>query len=166
MLIDGSAADDLAIFVTGSGTVHATLRADAKPQSVPRPFLPRLLEWISLQIVSTRLTLQPIPWLQRAYTAGADISYQGIRVQFDNVPKSGDQYTVEANTDGLGSNENILRMIDLGRAPLIAGQTFSCRVSRSRSRCGLSRATGRARKRGDAGGSRSGTSESRICSSV
>ena len=127
VLIDGSAADDLAIFVTGSGTVHATLRADAKPQSVPPTFpaAPFRVDFTSDSVYTITDTTTDTVVATRLYTAGADISYQGIRVQFDNVPKSGDQYTVEANTDGLGSNENILRMIDLGRAPLIAGQTFS-----------------------------------------
>ena len=127
VLIDGSAADDLAIFVTGSGTVDATLRADAKPQSVPPTFpaAPFRVDFTSDSVYTITDTTTDTVVATRLYTAGADISYQGIRVQFDNVPKSGDQYTVEANTDGLGSNENILRMIDLGRAPLIAGQTFS-----------------------------------------
>ena len=114
VLIDGSAADDLAIFVTGSGTVHATSEPMPNLSRCPRPFLPRLLEWISPDSVYTITdTTTDTVVATRLYTAGADISYQGIRVQFDNVPKSGDQYTVEANTDGLGSNENILRMIDL-----------------------------------------------------
>lgn len=127
VLIDGPAADDLAIFVTGSGTVDATLRADAKPESVPPTFpaAPFRVDFTSNSVYTITDTATDTVVATRLYTAGADINYQGIRVQFDNVPKSGDQYTIEANTDGLGSNENILRMIDLGRAPLIAGQTFS-----------------------------------------
>jgi flagellar hook-associated protein FlgK len=127
VLIDGPAADDLAIFVTGSGTVDATLRADAKPQSVPATFpaAPFRVDFTSNSVYTIRDTATNTVVATRLYTAGADIDYQGIRVQFNNVPKSGDTYYIEANTDGLGSNENILRMIELGRAPLIAGQTFS-----------------------------------------
>jgi len=127
VLIDGPAADDLAIFVTGSGTVDATLRADAKPESVPPnfPAAPFRVDFTSNSVYTITDTATNTVVATRLYTAGADIDYQGIRVQFNNVPKSDDTYYIEANTDGLGSNENILRMIDLGRAPLIAGQTFS-----------------------------------------
>ena len=127
VLIDGPAADDLAIFVTGSGTVDATLRADAKPQSVPATFpaAPFRVDFTSNSVYTITDTATDTVVATRLYTAGADINHQGIRVQFNNVPKAGDQYTIEANTDGLGSNENILRLIELGRAPLIAGQTFS-----------------------------------------
>ena len=127
VLIDGPAADDLAIFVTGSGTVDATLRADAKPESVPPTFpaAPFRVDFSSNSVYTITDTATDTVVATRLYTTGADIEYQGIRVQFNNVPKAGDTYTIEANTDGLGSNENILRMIELSRAPLIAGQTFS-----------------------------------------
>ena len=61
----------------------------------------------------------------RVYAAGADINYQGISVQFDGTPKAGDSFSIENNSDGLGSNENILRLIDLGKTEVLAGQTFS-----------------------------------------
>ena len=127
VLIDGAAAGDLAIFVTGSGTVDATLRADAKPESVPAsyPAAPFRVEFSTDSVYTITDTETDTVVATRLYVAGEDIDYQGIRVQFNNVPKAGDQFTIEANADGLGSNENMLRMIDLGRAPLIAGQTFS-----------------------------------------
>ena len=127
VLIDGPAADDLAIFVTGSGTVDATLRADAKPETMPAtyPAAAFRVDFTSNSVYTITDTATDTLVATRLYTAGADIDYQGIRVEFDNVPKAGDQYTIEANTDGLGSNENMLRMIELGRSPLISGQTFS-----------------------------------------
>ena len=127
VLIDGAAADDLAIFVTGSGTVDATLRADAKAESMPAdyPAAPFRVDFSTDSVYTITDTETNTVVATRLYTAGADIDYQGIRVQFNNVPKAGDQYTIEANTDGLGSNENMLRMIDLGKARLISGQTFS-----------------------------------------
>ena len=127
VLIDGPAADDLAIFVTGSGTVDATLKADARPESIPPalPAAPFRVDFTSDSVYTITDTATDTVVATRIYAAGADIDYQGIRVQFDNLPISGDRYTIDANTDGLGSNENILRMIELGRTPLIAGQTFS-----------------------------------------
>ena len=127
VLIDGPAADDLAIFVTGSGTVDATLKADAKPESIPPAFpaSPFRVDFTSDSVYTITDSATDTVVATRIYAPGADIDYQGIRVQFTNVPKSGDQYTIEANTDGIGSNENMLRMIELGRAQIISGQTFS-----------------------------------------
>ena len=127
VLIDGLAADDLAIFVTGSGTVDATLKADAEPESIPPAFpaSPFRVDFTSDSVYTITDSATDTVVATRIYTPGADIDYQGIRVQFTNVPKSGDQYTIEANTDGIGSNENMLRMIELGRAQIISGQTFS-----------------------------------------
>jgi flagellar hook-associated protein FlgK len=127
VLIDGAAADDLAIFVTGSGTVDATLRADAKAESMPAsyPAAPFRVDFSTDSVYTITDTKTDTVVATRLYTVGADIDYQGIRVEFNNVPKARDQYTIEANTDGIGSNENMLRMIDLGKAQLISGQTFS-----------------------------------------
>ena len=127
VLIDGAAADDLAIFVTGSGTVDATLRADAKAESMPAsyPAAPFRVDFSTDSVYTITDTETNTVVATRLYTAGADIDYQGIRVEFNNVPKARDQYTIVANTDGIGSNENMLRMIDLGKAQLISGQTFS-----------------------------------------
>ena len=62
---------------------------------------------------------------KRAFVAGQPIEFQGTQVALSDIPKSGDSFTVEANTDGFGSNENILRLIALGKQPIISGQTFS-----------------------------------------
>jgi flagellar hook-associated protein FlgK len=127
VLIDGAVADDLAIFVTGSGTVNTTLRADAQPPSMPAtyPAAAFRVDFSTDSVYTITDTATNTVVATRLFTAGTDIDYQGIRVEFDNVPKAGDRYTIEANTDGLGSNENMLRMIELGRAPLVSGQTFS-----------------------------------------
>ena len=44
---------------------------------------------------------------------------------FSSTPKSGDSFNVTENRDGIGSNENFLRLIDLGKRPILNGQSFS-----------------------------------------
>ena len=118
--------DDLAIFITGSGSVQATARADAQKESVATyPASQFVVTFSSDTVYTITDTATSTVVATRLYVPGADIDYQGIKVQFDGIPKAGDTFTVENNTDGLGSNENVLRLIELGKAPVIAGQTFS-----------------------------------------
>ena len=126
VLFDGKVPDDLAIFVTGSGNVKTVLRAGpstAEAATYPAP--PFTINFTSDTVYTITDTTTNTVVATRLYTAGSDIDYQGVKVQFDNIPKSGDSYSIENNIDGLGSNKNFLKLIDLGKAPIISGQTFS-----------------------------------------
>ena len=127
VMIDGPAADDYAIFLTGTGTVDALLGADkATPKtaaSYPADSFEIAFTSASVYTITDIATDTVVA--TRTYTAGEDISYQGVRVVFDDIPASGDKYTVEPNADGVGNNENMLALIELGKEPIIAGQTLS-----------------------------------------
>jgi flagellar hook-associated protein FlgK len=127
VIFDGPVADDLAIFMTGTGSVNATLRADAA-HAEASPGYPAdtfVINFTSDSVYTITDTATDTVVATRTYTAGADIEYQGIRVEFDDILKQGDSFTIEANTDGVGNNENMLRLITLSKEPMIAGQTFS-----------------------------------------
>ena len=126
VIIDGEVPDDLAIFVTGSGSVQTSVKTSAASAQVPTyPASPFRINFTSDTVYTITDTTTDTVVATRLFTPGSDIDFQGIKVQFDNIPKSGDSFSIENNTDGLGSNENILRLIELGKAPTIAGQTFS-----------------------------------------
>ena len=126
VIIDGEVPDDLAIFVTGSGSVQTSVKTSAaKAQVQTYPASPFRINFTSDTVYTITDTTTDTVVATRLYTPGSDIDFQGIKVQFDNIPKSGDSFSIDNNTDGLGSNENILRLIELGKAPTIAGQTFS-----------------------------------------
>jgi flagellar hook-associated protein FlgK len=127
VIFDGPVADDLAIFMTGTGSVNTTLRADAAQEkaSTGYPADTFVVNFTSDSVYTITDTATDTVVATRTYTAGADIEYQGIRVQFDDIAKQGDSFTIEANTDGVGNNENMLRLIALSKEPMIAGQTFS-----------------------------------------
>ena len=127
VMIDGPAADDYAIFLTGTGTVDALLGADKATTSAAASYPADSFEiaFTSASVYTVKDLATDTIVATRTYTAGEDISYQGIRVVFDDIPASGDKYTVEPNTDGIGNNENMLALIELGKEPIIAGQTFS-----------------------------------------
>ena len=126
VIIDGEVPDDLAIFVTGSGSVQTSVKTSpANAQVQTYPASPFRINFTSDTVYTITDTTTDTVVATRLFTPGSDIDFQGIKVQFDNIPKSGDSFSIDNNTDGLGSNENILRLIELGKAPIIAGQTFS-----------------------------------------
>ncbi len=126
VIIDGEVPDDLAIFVTGSGSVETSVKTSAaKAQVQTYPASPFRINFTSDTVYTITDTTTDTVVATRLFTPGSDIDFQGIKVQFDNIPKSGDSFSIDNNTDGLGSNKNILRLIELGKAPTIAGQTFS-----------------------------------------
>mgnify|MGYP001281924870 FL=1 len=126
VIIDGEVPDDLAIFVTGSGSVQTSVKTSAANAQVQTyPASPFRINFTSDTVYTITDTTTDTVVATRLYTPGSDIDFQGIKVAFDNIPKSGDSFSIDNNTDGLGSNENILRLIELGKAPTIAGQTFS-----------------------------------------
>ena len=127
VMIDGPAADDYAIFMTGTGTVDVLLGADKATTTAAASYPADSFEiaFTSASVYTIKDLATDTIVATRTYTAGEDISYQGIRVVFDDIPASGDKYTVEPNTDGIGNNENMLALIELGKEPIIAGQTFS-----------------------------------------
>ena len=126
VIIDGEVPDDLAIFVTGSGSVQTSVKTSAaKAQVQTYPASPFRINFTSDTVYTITDTTTDTVVATRLYTPGSDVDFQGIKVAFDNIPKSGDSFSIDNNTDGLGSNKNILRLIELGKAPTIAGQTFS-----------------------------------------
>ena len=127
VIIDGPAADDYAVFLTGTGSVDTALRADkASTQTASQyPADSFVINFSSASVYTITDTATSTVVATRNYTAGDSISYQGIQVNFDDIPSSGDSYTIEPNADGVGNNENMLDLIQLGKEPLISGQTFT-----------------------------------------
>ena len=127
VIIDGPAADDYAVFLTGTGTVDTSLRSDKASGEAATQYPADSFEinFTSASVYTITDVATSTVVATRTYTAGDSISYQGIEVIFDDIPSQGDSFTVEPNTDGVGNNENMLSMIQLGKEPMIAGQTFT-----------------------------------------
>lgn len=127
VIFDGPVKDDFAIFMTGSGSVTATLRADpateSEASSYPADTFEVNFSTDSVYTITDSATDTVVA--TRTYAPGDAIEYQGIRVEFNDIPKQGDSFTIEPNAEGMGNNETMLRLINLGKEPIISGQTFS-----------------------------------------
>lgn len=66
-----------------------------------------------------------LPAVNQTYTAGADIEFNGWTVQISGTPRTGDTFTIEANTGGSVDNRNALALATLGTASTLIGGTAS-----------------------------------------
>lgn len=66
-----------------------------------------------------------------SYTSGADISYNGWTAQISGSPASGDVFTVQANTNGVGDNRNALLLAGLQSQNTLQNGTASYQGSYS-----------------------------------
>lgn len=46
------------------------------------------------------------------------IEYRGLKLELTNMPVQGDVFRIDGNKDGIGNNENMLRIADLEKAPI------------------------------------------------
>jgi flagellar hook-associated protein 1 FlgK len=60
-----------------------------------------------------------------AFTAGANITYNGWTVQISGAPATGDTFTIASNTNGTADNRNAARLADLQLANTLNGGTVS-----------------------------------------
>jgi flagellar hook-associated protein FlgK len=135
--ISGAAKDDLLVFVTGSGTASISASYSGKPtdpkealraQQLKVEFLPdtdptnpqynyQIIDSASKTVLAQR-KLDPAQ-----LTPG--INYQGLELSFTAVPKAGDEFTLDGNADGIGSNDNMLAMNALETKAVVGKKTLS-----------------------------------------
>lgn len=128
--INGAAKDDLLVFVTGAGT--ATVSAsysgsaiDAKQALRTNPMSVQFLTDQSYRITDTTTgtVLAERQFDPKQLSPG--ISYQGLELSFTSPPKQGDQFAMDGNNDGVGSNANMLAMNALETKAVVGNKTFS-----------------------------------------
>jgi flagellar hook-associated protein 1 FlgK len=115
-------SEDLIVFTTGSLSNTAALSAGYEKGETD----PLRLRSSPLQINFTSDSTYQITDTQtstivaeRTYVAGQPIQYQNLQLTLDGSPKSGDTFSIDNNSDGFGSNENLLRLIDIESAKVL-----------------------------------------------
>ena len=128
--IDGPAADDLLVFVSGAGAAqiaasYTTEALDAKEKLRNNPMTLKF-------VTATRFTLtdQKTGTLlaEREFDGSlpdASISFQGLNLTFSKPPQLGDSFVLDGNRDGTGNNENMLEIVALEAKPVMGnGKTL------------------------------------------
>ncbi|MEO1573553.1 MAG: flagellar basal body rod C-terminal domain-containing protein, partial [Pseudomonadota bacterium] len=86
---------------TGSGVISVSEITD--------PTDPNLLATTTIQFTDPN-TYQVNGAGSFAYTPGAPISVNGVEIEIDGAPQTGDQFTIESNIGGIGDNRNMLAL--------------------------------------------------------
>ncbi|PUE18831.1 flagellar hook-associated protein FlgK [Limnohabitans sp. WS1] len=132
IVIAGSAADDLLVFVTdrssqpGTALVSAQfagIEGDAKQALRESPMTVKFSSSSAYQMVDKasqtvlaerQLTLDPS-------SSNLSLSYRGLKLVFSTAPKAGDVFTMDSNKDGIGNNETLLQLVALEDQRLMPG---------------------------------------------
>ncbi len=115
-------SEDLIVFTTGSLSNTAALSAsyekgDSDPLKLrSSPLQINFTSDSTYQITDTQTSTV---LAERSYVAGQAIQYQNLQVTLDGAPRSGDIFSIDNNSDGFGSNENLLRLIDIEAAKVL-----------------------------------------------
>ncbi len=130
LYIEGAAPDDLLVFATGEA--DSEINVSAQFESVSSDMKQALrqndlaVEFTSdsdYRILDTRTGSV---LAERELTVSDDsptpsLNFRGLKLEFSTWPKSGDKFTIDANTDGIGNNEAMLKLADLEGAKLMPG---------------------------------------------
>lgn len=134
--IKGRTPDDLLVFVTDSGIAPGApfstasvsaqftdIQGDLKQSLRTSALQVRFTSDTNYSITDTR-TGTVLAERQLAATPGTttpSLSYRGLKLEFSTTPKSGDQFTIDGNRDGIGNNEAMLRLVALEDQRIMPG---------------------------------------------
>ena len=120
--INGAANEDLAVFVTGTGSANIAAGFN-KPQLADssQSESPFSVDFISATEYRITDTATSTVMATRDYAAGDAINYQSLTLSFDSAPKTGDRFVVDGNQGGVGDNGNMLLMVALQDKPVLEG---------------------------------------------
>ena len=129
--IKGAANEDLLVFLTGAGDakISATYTGaaiDAKQALRQAPLEVRFDSATRFTIVDTKTNTKVAERVFDPLQLEPAFVFQGVQISFSSPPKAGDIFTIDGNKDGTGTNENMLKMIDLESKPAMGGgKTFA-----------------------------------------
>ena len=124
--IDSSKDEDLAVFITGTGS--ANVAAGFTPPPVANKLAneqPFSIDFVSSTQYTITDTTTGTVVATRAHIAGDDIDYKTLSLTFDTDPIAGDRFVVDGNKDGIGNNTNMLLLVALQDKPVLSnGRTI------------------------------------------
>jgi flagellar hook-associated protein FlgK len=130
--IEGGTTDDLLVFVTDSSGGDSTASVSAQFTSIEgsmkqtlraSPLTVTFTSDTAYKIVDTTTdtVLAERELESDSSSTTPTLTYRGLRLEFSTAPKSGDVFTIDGNTDGIGNNETMLLMVALEDEALMPG---------------------------------------------
>ncbi len=126
--LNGTATDDLLVFVTTTSSVPSSVQAQAQFQSGTGD-LQQALRQRSLELKFTSTSRYQIldqssgsVLAERDYDPSQDsIEFRGLSLRFSTAPAANDRYVIDNNLDGIGNNEAMLKLAGLENERLVGG---------------------------------------------
>jgi flagellar hook-associated protein 1 FlgK len=130
--IKGAAADDLLVFVSDASPIARSAELSAQ-FGVTKSDMKQALRSESFQVsFSTDSHYQIVDSKTQTVLAERDlaynpanptpsISYRGLKMDFSTYPKTGDKFTIDGNTDGIGNNEAMMSLVNLENQNVMPG---------------------------------------------
>ena len=134
--IEGGTQDDLLVFVTdaslspgdSASTVDITAQFSGIQGDMKQALRTSALEVrftsdqdYEIRDNRTNTLLAKRSLIPDPLSATPSLSYRGLKLEFSTAPKSGDQFTIDGNRDGIGNNETMLRLVSLEDERLMPG---------------------------------------------
>lgn len=120
--LDGMLEESLMVFVSGSGSDSAMLHGSYQIKEADQLFLrdrETRIEFTSSDAYEIRDLATNTILAQRSYSFGDPIGYGNFSLMIEGEPKVGDSFVVDGNRTGLGSNENVSRLIAIQEKSLV-----------------------------------------------
>ncbi|MGY8894976.1 MAG: flagellar basal body rod C-terminal domain-containing protein, partial [Burkholderiales bacterium] len=129
--IEGGASDEYVVVVSGAGSFTASASYGASQQDVKQSLRAQPFDVAftadNAYTITDRASGSVVA--TRAFDAAvfpSSIEYRGVTLTFTSPPALGDKFGVDGNSDGMGNNEGMLRMIGLATAQAMpGGKTFA-----------------------------------------
>lgn len=126
--LKGTAQDDLMIFISDRSDAPTLRQASVSVQlGGSDSEMKQILRAHALEVEFTSnseyvirdtLTNSLLATRQLDLASIPTIEYRGLKLELTNMPVKGDVFRIDGNKDGIGNNENMLRIADLEKAPI------------------------------------------------
>ena len=122
VFLPDSLDEELVVFATGSTSDTASIAASYDSKEVDSLYLRESqldIEFTDVDRYTITDSGTGTVLAERLHTRGDPIKYQNIEISLVGEPAIGDKFIVDNNSEGFGSNDNVVRLVDIESAKII-----------------------------------------------
>ena len=130
--IEGNASDDLLVFVRDSASAPTNAKVTAQFEAINSDMKQGLRAHVldvkfltateyEIRDRNSNTVLAQRELISTPGQTVPQIQFRGLTLEFSTAPKQGDRFAIDGNTDGIGNNEAMLKLVELEYDPLMPG---------------------------------------------
>ena len=122
VFLPDSLDEELVVFATGSTSDTASIAASYDSNEVDSLYLRESqldIEFTDVDRYTITDSGTGTVLAERIHTRGDPIKYQNLEISLVGEPAIGDKFIVDNNSEGFGSNDNVVRLVDIESAKII-----------------------------------------------